>query len=121
LDYDLLKKSHSGRQKYNFGGGIAVYNPAGVILNNTSGERVSLKPYLLLQNYLNPFNSMTTISYRCPKTSIVNLTIYDILGRKVIILVNEQKPASTYNINFNAEGLASGIYFCRRYFIDLEI
>ncbi len=69
--------------------------------------------YSLLQNYPNPFNPSTTISYRVPEVSDVVLKVYDVIGREVSSLVNEEKAAGEYRINFNAGNLASGIYFYR--------
>ena len=65
----------------------------------------------LEQNYPNPFNPTTTISYSIPVTSFITLKVYDILGREVTTLINEEKPAGTYNLNFNASNLTSGVYF----------
>jgi Secretion system C-terminal sorting domain len=67
--------------------------------------------YKLNQNYPNPFNPSTTIRYSIPKTSLVTLKVYDVLGREVAALVNEEKPLGTYQVNFDASSLASGIYF----------
>jgi hypothetical protein len=73
--------------------------------------------FSLSQNYPNPFNPSTTIGFRIPEASFVTLKIYDILGREVATLVNEEKQAGTYNIQFDASsvkgGLSSGIYFYR--------
>lgn len=66
--------------------------------------------YNLSQNYPNPFNPSTTISYEIPKSSFVNITIYNTNGQEVAILVNEQNTAGTYNITFNAQNLPSGVY-----------
>lgn len=63
------------------------------------------------QNYPNPFNPVTNINYELPYNSFVKLTIYDNLGREVRTLVNENKPAGYYKAEFNAGGLASGVYF----------
>jgi len=65
----------------------------------------------LLQNYPNPFNPSTTIKYSLAKTSLVKLRIYDILGSEVKRLVDEVKLAGNYEIKFNANQLASGVYF----------
>ncbi len=65
------------------------------------------------QNYPNPFNPTTNISYRIPESGFVSLKVYDALGREVAALVNEVKPAGNYLVNFNAAGLASGVYFYR--------
>jgi hypothetical protein len=69
--------------------------------------------YSLAQNYPNPFNPTTTINYSLPAQGKVRLIVYDALGREVRKLVDEEKTAGTYNIEFNAEGLASGMYFYR--------
>jgi hypothetical protein len=69
--------------------------------------------YSLAQNYPNPFNPSTTISYRVQNTGKVELKIYDLLGRLVSTVVNEEKPAGDYSIKFNASSLASGVYYYR--------
>jgi hypothetical protein len=67
--------------------------------------------YKLFQNYPNPFNPSTQISYSIPQKSHVFLKVYDMIGKEIATLVNESKPAGNYEVNFNASGLASGIYF----------
>ena len=67
--------------------------------------------YSLSQNYPNPFNPNTTIRYSIKNAGLVKLEIYDILGRKVATIVNEEKPAGNYGANFNGSNLSSGIYF----------
>ncbi|QQS35947.1 MAG: SBBP repeat-containing protein [Ignavibacteriales bacterium] len=75
--------------------------------------------FFLYQNYPNPFNPATKIKYSIPAVETrhasslqrVSLIVYDILGNKVATLVNESKPAGTYEVEFNAEGLSSGMYF----------
>jgi hypothetical protein len=69
--------------------------------------------YYIEQNYPNPFNPTTTISYALPKSSYVKLSIYDINGRLVETLVNENKNSGYYTVVWNAEKVASGIYFYR--------
>ena len=69
--------------------------------------------FLLHQNYPNPFNPNTTIKYELPKTSHVSLSVYDILGREVSVLVNERKDAGVYEVKFDGSNLASGVYFYR--------
>ncbi len=66
--------------------------------------------YYISQNYPNPFNPSTTIRYQIPQDGIVTLKIYDILGAEVATLVNEEKVAGKYEVNFNASSLASGVY-----------
>jgi hypothetical protein len=66
--------------------------------------------YALYQNYPNPFNPVTTITYQIPKEGLVTLKIYDILGKEVTTLINEEKQAGKYSIDFNASRLSSGVY-----------
>lgn len=65
----------------------------------------------LEQNYPNPFNPVTTIKYNLPKASEVALTIYDVLGREIKTIVNEQQQPGSYEVNWNASNISSGIYF----------
>ncbi|MBK7104662.1 MAG: CotH kinase family protein [Ignavibacteriae bacterium] len=67
--------------------------------------------FKLYQNYPNPFNAQTTIKFDIPKTSEVQLRIFDILGREIKLLLNKKIVAGSYTINFDAEFLSSGIYF----------
>lgn len=67
--------------------------------------------YILGQNYPNPFNPSTEISYNLPEKTFVSLKVYDALGKKIVTLVNENKPSGVYSINFNGAGLGSGVYF----------
>lgn len=69
--------------------------------------------FSISQNYPNPFNPSTTIHYSLPQPGIVRLTVYDLVGREVTTLVNEQKEAGHYTVDFNGEGLASGMYLYR--------
>lgn len=67
--------------------------------------------YSLEQNYPNPFNPNTVIGYQLPVTGVVTLKVFDVLGTEIATLVNEHKPAGKHKVEFNAEGLSSGIYF----------
>ncbi len=66
---------------------------------------------MLYQNYPNPFNPNTKINYSIPQTSFVTLKVYDVLGREVATLVNEEKPIGNYEAEFNSKGMSSGMYF----------
>ena len=78
----------------------------------TSAEENFLPSELILyQNYPNPFNPTTILSFVIRHVSFVSLKIYDVLGNEISTLVNEEKPAGEYEINFNADNLPSGIYF----------
>jgi len=67
--------------------------------------------FSLEQNYPNPFNPVTSIQYVVGSKQNVTLNVYDILGNEIATLVDEEKPAGTYNIQFNASQLSSGVYF----------
>jgi hypothetical protein len=69
--------------------------------------------FSLQQNYPNPFNPLTTIKYDIKELTMVELKVFDILGREVATLVNDEKPVGYYEIKFNASNLPSGIYFYR--------
>lgn len=90
------------------------FNVTGINDNNLSLPN----HFSLSQNYPNPFNPETTISYtigtvQLSALSFVTLKLFDVLGREVSTLVNEEKPAGTYKVKFNAKYLTSGIYFYR--------
>ncbi|MBZ0198495.1 MAG: right-handed parallel beta-helix repeat-containing protein [Ignavibacteriaceae bacterium] len=69
--------------------------------------------FALMQNYPNPFNPVTTISFALPKKAKVNLSVFDILGRKIITLADDYKEAGNYEVIFNARQYASGVYVYR--------
>jgi hypothetical protein len=74
------------------------------------GDNIPEK-YSLAQNYPNPFNPATTISYQVPSVSNVRLIVYDVLGKEIATLVNEQKSPGKYSVAFNASRFSSGMYF----------
>jgi hypothetical protein len=91
-----------------------------VTSTNTQDEKQIPSTMALSQNYPNPFNPSTTIEYQIPPSpffekgergGFVSLKVFDVLGREVATLVNEQKPAGRYTVQWNAAGMSSGIYF----------
>lgn len=77
----------------------------------TSTEPTNIaETYSLKQNYPNPFNPTTQITFEIPKPGLVELNVFDLLGRKIDVLVSERKSAGSYSILFDAEKLSSGIY-----------
>ncbi len=83
------------------------------IINTDVYEKNSIINFHLSQNYPNPFNPITTITYQIPQTDRVILKVYDVLGREIKTLVDEIKQPGRYEVEFNASGLSSGIYFYR--------
>ncbi len=73
----------------------------------------SPRKFCLAQNYPNPFNPGTTIRYELPTLSEVRLSVYDVLGREVSVLVNERRNAGSHEVRFDASQLSSGVYFYR--------
>jgi hypothetical protein len=69
--------------------------------------------FSLDQNFPNPFNPSTTINFSVPKSGTVTIKIFDILGKEVATLVNENKPVGNYSVQLNASKLVSGVYFYR--------
>ncbi|MBK7228203.1 MAG: T9SS type A sorting domain-containing protein [Ignavibacteriales bacterium] len=76
--------------------------------------------YVLYQNYPNPFNLATTIKYELPEPAFVTLIVYDIIGREVARLVNEEKTEGRYTVQFNAANLSSGVYIYKISFNNLS-
>ena len=94
----------------------------GTILHTTNGGVTFVEgglrggvptEFSLWQNYPNPFNPGTTINYELPHSSIVRLSVCDLLGREVSVLVNERKDAGVHEVKFDGSNLASGVYFYR--------
>jgi photosystem II stability/assembly factor-like uncharacterized protein len=78
----------------------------------------AVSEFNLGQNYPNPFNPSTKISWQSPVAGPQTLKIYDVLGNEVATLVNEEKPAGSYEVDFNASGLSSGVYFYKLQAVD---
>jgi hypothetical protein len=87
-----------------------VLNSAMTTLTGIVSNEIPVETYLG-NNYPNPFNPVTKIEYAIPKTGLVTLKIYNNLGREISTLVNEIKSAGKYSFDFNANNLASGIYY----------
>jgi uncharacterized delta-60 repeat protein len=97
-------------------GGWSVYTTIKYVQTPVSVEeqRPSMtSSYWLAQNYPNPFNPSTTIQFILPHSSDVTLKVYDQLGAEIATLVTEQLPAGRHEVVWNADGAASGVYFCR--------
>jgi len=107
-DRNLLSGIYSYRLKQiDFNGEISYYNLNGDVVIGVPSE------FELSQNYPNPFNPETNISFNIPAEGFVSLKVYNTSGKEVSNLINENKPAGYYSVNFNAANLSSGIYYYR--------
>ena len=106
LKYEVVKDSSSS---------ILLTNTTIILTDVFETEPSNSTPsrYQLRQNYPNPFNPSTNISFSLPSKSVVSVNIYDITGRKVATLVNEELAAGNYVRHWNAANMPSGIYFYR--------
>ncbi|HVO74028.1 MAG TPA: T9SS type A sorting domain-containing protein [Ignavibacteriaceae bacterium] len=67
--------------------------------------------YYLGQNFPNPFNPSTTINYTLAEHGLVTIKVYNLIGKEMTTLVNEEKPAGNYSVKFDGSSLSSGVYF----------
>lgn len=104
LSKEMVAGCRDGRIKCFSGGSNTV---VGISSNN---QNIPAN-FVLNQNYPNPFNPVTKISFNIPKYSNVKLRIFDVLGKETAVLVNENLNPGTYNIEWNASGVSSGVYF----------
>ncbi len=113
LDGDSRKDMILGEYNGNFTYYKNLFSP---ITNIENGNNFSEPTeYTLYQNYPNPFNPSTKIRFTIPSvtlsaSSLVQLKVFDIIGKEVSTLINEEKPAGTYEVDFNASKLSSGVY-----------
>ncbi len=91
---------------------LGLWNTSSTLSVGESGARVPAT-FSLSQNFPNPFNPSTAISYQLSAVSHVRLVVYDILGREVATLVNGRQDAGQHSVRWNASQCASGLYFCR--------
>ena len=103
--------SETNNISYNGGEGV-WRRPLSEMITSVSDQKSTLpQNFSLQQNYPNPFNPSTTIRYEIPERSFVTIKVYDILGKEIDTFVNEEKPSGTYEVEFDARNLPSGIYF----------
>ena len=93
-----------------YNGNVRVYKELSTDVVKEKQKQIP-KIFHVSQNYPNPFNPVTTINYSISKTSLVTIKVYDISGKEIETLVNEQKMPGNYRIKFDAAKLSSGVYF----------
>jgi phosphatidylserine/phosphatidylglycerophosphate/cardiolipin synthase-like enzyme len=98
------------KKRYNEAGGTGIFI---IPVVNVEDYGITEFNYQLYQNYPNPFNPLTTIRFEVPVSQHVELSIFDMLGREVKVLYNDVAPTGIIAIDFNADGLSSGVYFYR--------
>jgi hypothetical protein len=89
----------------------SVMEIATLVNVNEPSPTISPRQYALQQNFPNPFNPSTMISFTLPAEQFVVLRVFDLIGREVTTLVSKSMPAGTHRVNWDAAGLSSGIYF----------
>ena len=82
-----------------------------IVITGVSINSSNPTSFMLYNNYPNPFNPTTIIKYSIPEVSFTSLIIYNELGKEVSTLINETKSAGTYEVEFNASNLSSGVYY----------
>ncbi|MDP1677313.1 MAG: GDSL-type esterase/lipase family protein [Bacteroidota bacterium] len=90
---------------------VEVFGTNNLTSVDKASEQSVVKEYTLEQNFPNPFNPTTDISYQIPVTSTVSLKVYNILGKEIDVIVNKEQEKGRYSVRFNGSRLASGLYF----------
>ncbi|MFO7526580.1 MAG: T9SS type A sorting domain-containing protein [Ignavibacteriaceae bacterium] len=98
--------------------GWVTYSIVDSIVTNVDTQQSLPTQFILYQNYPNPFNPATVISYQLSVSGNVTLIVYDLLGRETSTLIDEYKPAGRYEVEFNATGLSSGVYYYKLIYGD---
>lgn len=124
IDTSLVSKYSVYSAGINSKGNLFFGLPAGIIIsdvkpNGVEGNNNVISNFQLKQNYPNPFNPSTNISFELKNRSHVTLKVYDLMGREVAVLINDERPAGSYTVSFDAKNasgkasLASGVYYYR--------
>ena len=92
---------------------VSANGQLGVVTDVQNDVAALPESFRLEQNYPNPFNPTTVIRYQLPVTSYVTLRVYNVLGQEVAALVNQEMKPGSYEVTWDADGLASGVYFSR--------
>lgn len=91
--------------------GWITYSIVDSIITGINEQQMTATEFMLEQNYPNPFNPSTSIQYAISNRQLVTLKVYDLLGKEIVTLVNENKQAGNYELSFDAKNLSTGTYF----------
>jgi photosystem II stability/assembly factor-like uncharacterized protein len=94
-------------------GGVWRRSLQDILTSVADSKSIPPSSFMLEQNYPNPFNPTTTIEYSIPKQSHITIKVYDLLGREITTLVNEEKSPGSYEVKFNGSSFTSGVYLFR--------
>lgn len=111
----VYNKTSISQSWFNKGGVAYTFYPAGsypTSVENTLEQFVA-DDFVLYQNYPNPFNPGTTISFSIPRAGQTKISVYDMLGREVAVLVNDYLESGVHSISFDGKNLSSGVYVYR--------
>ncbi|MEQ9307835.1 MAG: T9SS type A sorting domain-containing protein [Balneolaceae bacterium] len=99
-------------ESFSFNSGFSGIN-TGILISNEENKVDLPKEFELNQNYPNPFNPSTNIEFSLPKTSRLKLEVFNSIGMRIAVLIDEQKPAGFHTVRFDAASYSSGMYFYR--------
>ncbi|MBV6420072.1 MAG: hypothetical protein DAHOPDDO_01299 [Ignavibacteriaceae bacterium] len=112
-DYYIFLLGNDSLRYSKWNAGSTFYPFTWTDYTSIENEVQPIQTFNLFQNFPNPFNPTTKIRYEIPEMSFVTIKVYDVLGKQILSLVNEEKSAGNYEIEFNGKELASGIYYYR--------
>lgn len=91
----------------------ALVDTLGIVTSAVSGDETPVGTFLLYQNFPNPFNPTTTVTYVLPQSGKVTVEVIDLLGRRTATLVNAFQDSGIHNVTLDGSRLSAGVYFCR--------
>ncbi len=111
----VYNKTSISQSWFNKGGVSYTFYPAGSYPTSVENslENLSVDEFTLYQNYPNPFNPSTSISFSLPQAGQTKISVYDMLGREVTVLINDFLESGIHTTSFNGSGLSSGVYIYR--------
>jgi hypothetical protein len=112
-DYYIFLLGNDSLRYSKWNAGSTFYPFTWTDYTSVENNNEHVQSFQFLQNYPNPFNPATKIRYELPERSFITIRVYDVLGKEIAILVNEEKLSGSYEVEFDGKGLASGIYYYR--------